>query len=132
MAFQEDFGKMFRPSGATRSDNRNMEGLSNGLRQFAIEAGLGAVSIHGSQKDFTGAACLNFPSPFQSVQFGLLRAAVSQYSPAWSGPGPALPARQGTHKGCPYERGGFGPALQGHTFLAAPRHSPARIDSHDE
>src|SRR5208337_435799 len=111
MAFQEDFGKMFRPPGAARSDNRDMEGLGNGLGQLAIEACLRAVRIHGSQKDFTGAACFNFASPFQGVQFGLLRAAVSQYSPPWSG---------------------SGPALQGRTFLADRRHSPARVDSHNE
>ena len=48
--------KMFGPTGAAGSDNRNMEGVGNGLRQFTIEACLRAVSIHGSQKNFTGAA----------------------------------------------------------------------------
>ena len=56
MAFQEDFRKMFEPTGAAGSDHRNMEGVCNGLGQFTIEACLRAISIHGSQKDFAGAA----------------------------------------------------------------------------
>ena len=56
MALQEDFGKMFGPPGTARSDNRDMEGPGNGLGQLTIEACLRAVSIHGSQKDFPGAA----------------------------------------------------------------------------
>src|ERR1700722_15524310 len=44
--------------------------MGNSVRQFTVEARAGAVTIHGSQQDFSGAARFGFPRPVDGISAG--------------------------------------------------------------
>ena len=47
--------EMVERADAARGDDRNGDGVGDGARQGEVEAGLGAVAIHGGEQDLAGA-----------------------------------------------------------------------------
>src|SRR5450631_360890 len=63
---------------AARGDNRNADGFADGGSEFAIEAGAGAVGVHGGEKDFAGAALFGFAGPLDDATTSGLAAALNK------------------------------------------------------
>ena len=81
MAFAEDFDKVWRAASAARSDDWDVQAVGNGASQFTVEAGGGAVAVHGSEKDLPGTAGFGFQSPFHGIAIGGYAASVGEGLP---------------------------------------------------
>ena len=55
-----------------------LHGLADGRGEFAVEAGAGAVGVHGGEQDFAGAAVLGFAGPLDDAAAGGLAAALDE------------------------------------------------------
>src|ERR1700733_8296629 len=80
--FRKDFEKIFGLTCAAGSDHRNLRGLADGAGQGAIEAGLHAVGVHGSEQDFTGSELLAAAGPFDRVDAFVVAASARVDVPA--------------------------------------------------
>src|SRR5690348_9944004 len=63
----EDFHEVLRAPCTTRGDYRNIHRLRHRTREFAVEALAGAVTVHRSEKDFTGPPILGVSRPLHGI-----------------------------------------------------------------
>ena len=73
---------MLQCTHSARGDDRHGHGVTDGARQFEIETGLGAVTVHAGQQDLAGPERGHLDGPGHGIQPGVLAPAVGVDIPA--------------------------------------------------
>jgi hypothetical protein len=76
LAGAEDFGEMGDCACASGGYDGDADGGADCGGEFAIEAGAGAVGVHGGEEDFACASGLGFTCPFDGGAAGVFAASV--------------------------------------------------------
>src|SRR5918998_2461244 len=67
-AGREPFAQVVQGAGATGGDYRNVDGRGYGLQEWQVVTIAGAVAVHASQQDLSGAATSCFRGPGDDVE----------------------------------------------------------------
>ena len=81
MADPHPFNQMIQRTNTARGDDRDRDGIGDGPGQLEIEAGLGAVAVHGGEQDLTRPQRHHLPRIGNRVEAGRVSAAMREDFP---------------------------------------------------